>query len=98
VLPGPLDAWQRAVVGLWQAARAGDTAACQALLPRCAPWQNRDREEFAQMHLDAQKRMAEMHELAMQNMMRGMPQGGPVMLPQLPNPLPGAQQSARTGW
>lgn len=98
VLPGPVDDWQRAVVNLWQAARAGDTAACQALLPKCAPWQDRDRDEFAQMHADAQRRLDEGREQARQNMLRNRPQGGPVVLQPLPNPLPGAQHSARTGW
>lgn len=98
VLPAANDPWQRAVVDLWAAAHRGDGTGCQAVLPRCVPWEDRDPAKFEQMCADALVRQHKMQELAMQNMLGGRPRGGPDVLQPLPNPLPGALPSARTGW
>lgn len=100
-LPGhPRDEWHRAVWDLWRAARRGDVAACQAVIPRCQPWQDRDPEEIARMAADVQANGERMRQLALENAarMRAQTPSSAAVLPELPNPLPGAIRSGRTGW
>lgn len=98
---GPVgDPWHRAVSGLWQAARRGDVEACQRAVPACVPWQDRDPAEMDRIRADVQANADRLHQLALDNMNRNLQrgQGGQPMMPQLPNPLPGAVISGRTGW
>lgn len=67
VLPGARDEWRHSVYDLWQVARRGDVATCQAVIPRCVPWQDRDPEEFARMHADAQANATRLQQLAHEN-------------------------------
>lgn len=43
------DVWHGAVRALWAAAVRGDVIACQAAVPGCAPWEDRDPGELARM-------------------------------------------------
>ena len=75
--PGMPDEWRHSAVSrLWAAARRGDVAACQELVPACAPWQDRDPAEIERMRAEALRRVVEMQELWRRNMMRGFPQQG----------------------
>lgn len=100
-LPGhPRDEWCRAVSDLWRVALGGDVAACQAVIPRCVPWQDREPEEIARMAEEVTQQRIAMERLAHENRARLQQHtyGGGSMLPELPNPLPGAVHTARTGW
>lgn len=102
VLPGSggRDDWHRAVHGLWQAARAGNVAACQRAVPACVPWQDRDPAEMAVLEAEVRANADRLSRLALENQarIRQNTHGGQPMVPQLPNPLPGALVSGRTGW
>jgi hypothetical protein len=97
-LPGnPRDDWHRMVYGLWRAALTGDVAACQAIVPRCQPWQDRAPEQIAALRADVERHAEQTREQAAL-LSNGRMQGGLMYAPELPNPIPGAVRSARTGW
>jgi hypothetical protein len=101
VLPGhPRDDWHRVVYDLWRAARRGDVPACQSVVPRCVPWQDRDPGEMERMRAEVAAHATRMQQMVHENAarLRQHTRGGASMLPELPNPLPGAVQTARTGW
>jgi hypothetical protein len=85
------------VYGLWRAALTGDVAACQAIVPRCQPWQDRAPEQIAALRADVERHAEQTREQAAL-LSNGRMQGGLMYAPELPNPIPGAVRSARTGW
>jgi len=102
VLPPPLfglrpDRWYEAVSALWTAARRGDLTACQALASRCGTWQQRDRAEQERLRAEAGEQLRQAGEEAAARLRQSIRGGGPVYMPVLPNSLPGAVASARTG-
>jgi hypothetical protein len=70
-LPGAArDEWHRAVCDLWQVARRGDVATCQAVIPRCVPWTDRDPGEIARMRDEVQANAARLFQLGHENAAR----------------------------
>ncbi len=91
--------WQGAIRKLWQAARTGDVAACQAAVPPCVPWQAATAEQVRRETAEMQQRAARHDQMIRDNQARLRQQtrtsAGPL---ELSNPLPGAVQTVRTGW
>lgn len=64
------DVWHRAVRDLLAAAKRGDVAACQAAIPGCAPWEDRDLGELATMEAALIAEANRLQRLTMDNMNR----------------------------